>query len=89
MHLACGKVSGQSQALWDPRSAVPSQLVGTGVGYSVRHNRHPFHKYIQLIPVPDLNLPLSAIAILLVFFFLTLRTPQESLREKLARMDWM
>jgi hypothetical protein len=37
----------------------------------------------------DLNLPLSGVAILLVFFFLNLRTPQDSLRDKLARMDWM
>ncbi|KAJ6544422.1 MFS general substrate transporter [Mycena capillaripes] len=36
-----------------------------------------------------LNLPLSALAFTVVFAFLHLHTPRESLREKLARVDWL
>lgn len=37
----------------------------------------------------DLNLPVSGVAALLVVLFLKLRTPEGSLLEKLARMDWV
>ncbi|KAJ7432135.1 iron permease [Mycena galericulata] len=36
-----------------------------------------------------LNLPLSGIAFVLVSFFLRVRTPPGSMREKLARVDWV
>lgn len=39
--------------------------------------------------VIDLNLPVSGVAALLVVIFLRLRTPEGSMREKLARMDWL
>ena len=37
----------------------------------------------------DLNLPICAIAALLVLVFLKLRAPKGSFAEKLSRMDWM
>lgn len=37
----------------------------------------------------DLNLPITGFAAVLVVVFMKLRTPTGTLREKLARMDWM
>lgn len=36
-----------------------------------------------------LNLPLTAIAIVLVFFFLRIKEPQTTMQEKLAQMDYV
>ncbi|KIO20425.1 hypothetical protein M407DRAFT_29949, partial [Tulasnella calospora MUT 4182] len=36
-----------------------------------------------------MNLPLSAIALALVWFFLHLKVPQDDLRSKMQRMDWI
>lgn len=36
----------------------------------------------------DLNLPICAIALILVILFLDLPTPEGSVREKFSRMDW-
>lgn len=36
-----------------------------------------------------MNLPLTAIAMTLVFFFLHLKVPQDDFRTKMRRMDWM
>ncbi len=36
-----------------------------------------------------MNLPLAAIAITLVFFFLHLKVPKDDLRSKMKRMDWI
>jgi hypothetical protein len=63
------------------------RAVGIGVGFSVSSSSLIMAH--NLLSIVDLNLPLSGVAILLVFFFLKLRTPISSLREKLARMDWM
>lgn len=37
----------------------------------------------------DMNLPLTGIAMTLVAFFLHLKTPEDDLKTKLKRMDWM
>ena len=37
----------------------------------------------------DLNLPLTGIAFVLVLFFLRVRTPPGSVREKLSKLDWL
>ncbi|KAG9050249.1 hypothetical protein FS837_006690 [Tulasnella sp. UAMH 9824] len=37
----------------------------------------------------DLNLPLTAFALVLVWFFLRLKVPQDDLRSKMRRMDWI
>jgi hypothetical protein len=79
---------GQSRASLNLRLVVPSRPAGIGVGCSVgtlvlatTQSNSPFCML-------DLNLPLSGVSTIL-FFFLNLRTPQDSLRDKLARMDWM
>ncbi|KAI0791722.1 Mfs1.2 [Abortiporus biennis] len=36
-----------------------------------------------------MNLPITAFSAALVFFFLKLRTPRQSLREKMLRIDWI
>ncbi|KAG9016032.1 hypothetical protein FRB90_003793, partial [Tulasnella sp. 427] len=36
-----------------------------------------------------MNLPLTAIAMVLVWFFLRLKTPQDDFRTKMRRMDWI
>jgi len=36
----------------------------------------------------DLNLPIAGVAFVLVLFFLRVRTPPGSLREKVAKIDW-
>ncbi|TFY76572.1 hypothetical protein EWM64_g7440 [Hericium alpestre] len=43
----------------------------------------------MLIAARILNLPLTAIAFTLVTLFLRVRTPEGSIREKLARVDWI
>lgn len=35
-----------------------------------------------------MNLPLCAIAMVVVFFFLQLKAPRDSFREKLMKLDW-
>ncbi|PSR76338.1 hypothetical protein PHLCEN_2v8512 [Hermanssonia centrifuga] len=42
-----------------------------------------------IITSPDLNLPVTGLAAVLVFACLKLRTPPGTLREKLGRMDWV
>ena len=37
----------------------------------------------------DLNLPITGVAIAIVFFFLHLNSPKQTFKEKMARMDWM
>lgn len=37
----------------------------------------------------DLNLPITGLAIAIVFFFLHLNVPKQTFKEKMARMDWM
>ena len=39
--------------------------------------------------VLDLNLPLAGIAFVLVAVFLRVKTPEGSMRDKLARVDWL
>lgn len=41
------------------------------------------------ILVTDLNIPISGVSFALVLFFLKLRKPPGTFREKLAKMDWM
>lgn len=36
-----------------------------------------------------MNLPVSAIAMTLVFFFLNLKSPRDNMLEKLGRVDWI
>ncbi len=36
-----------------------------------------------------MNLPLTGLAVFLVSVFLHVRSPEGSIREKLARMDWL
>ena len=42
-----------------------------------------------LIIFIDLNLPITGLAIAIVFFFLHLNAPKQTFKEKMARMDWM
>lgn len=58
-----------------------------GGGYFVRLTYYIVGSQIQ--PLSDLNIPICGVAIALVFIFLRLPTPQGTIREKLARMDWM
>lgn len=37
----------------------------------------------------DLNLPIGGVAALLVVFFMKLKTPEGTARQKLAKIDWM
>lgn len=49
-----------------------------------------YHDIVQkLKPLLDLNLPLTAIAFVLVMFCLRVRTPSGSTRDKLLRVDWL
>jgi len=59
-----------------------------GGGYSVRITDF-FLDNIILITSVDLNLPLSAVAFVLVLFFLRVRTPEGSIGSKIKRVDWM
>jgi hypothetical protein len=43
----------------------------------------------MLIVFIDLNLPITGLAIIIVFFFLHLNAPKQTFKEKMARMDWM
>jgi MFS family permease len=43
----------------------------------------------KLEPFLDINLPLTAIAFVLVLFCLRVRTPSGSVRDKLLRIDWL
>lgn len=36
-----------------------------------------------------MNLPICAVAMVVVFLFLQLKTPRESFREKIVKLDWM
>jgi MFS family permease len=49
----------------------------------------PFTSLFKTHPLLDLNLPLTCIAFILVIFFLRVRTPEGSVREKLSSIDWM
>lgn len=42
-----------------------------------------------LIAVLDMNLPLCAVAFVVVFLFLRLKSPREEFKSKLAKLDWM
>lgn len=57
-----------------------------GAGCSVR--AAPSAAYAHAHALADLNLPLSGIALVLVWFFLRVRTPPGSMRSKLAQIDW-
>lgn len=46
-------------------------------------------KVYKLTSPSDLNLPLTAIAFVLVSVFLSVRQPEGSIRSKLAQVDWM
>jgi hypothetical protein len=37
----------------------------------------------------DMNLPICGVAMLVVFLFLQLKTPRESFRAKIVKLDWM
>ena len=52
----------------------------------VLHNLS-FCPYV-LIFISDMNLPLCAVAMVVVFFFLQLKSPRDSFREKLMKLDW-
>ena len=43
----------------------------------------------QIVDPSDINLPLAGIAFILVAIFLRVRTPEGTLRQKLARVDWV
>lgn len=36
-----------------------------------------------------MNLPICAVAIIVVFLFLQLKTPRESFRAKIMKLDWL
>lgn len=37
----------------------------------------------------DLNLPISGVALFLVVFFLRVKAPEGSLKDKIAKIDWL
>lgn len=47
------------------------------------------HQYNAHYFYIDLNLPITGLAIVIVFFFLHLHAPKQTFKEKMARMDWM
>lgn len=59
-----------------------------GAGFSVRTEREFWQKPI-LTDALDLNLPVTGIAFTLVFFFLSVKTPEGSITAKLKRVDWV
>ncbi len=61
-----------------------------GDGYSVSYLTTVLYLcQAGIYAVVDLNLPIAAIAALLVVTCLHLRTPTGTVREKLGRIDWM
>jgi hypothetical protein len=48
-----------------------------------------FFANTTLIVFIDINLPITGLAIVIVFFFLHLNAPKQTFKEKMARMDWM
>ena len=62
-----------------------------GVGFSVSHTQ--FELYLVQEPdikfILDINLPLCAICFALVLFFLKVRTPPGSVKDKLSKIDWL
>ncbi|KAG8903877.1 hypothetical protein FRB99_002613 [Tulasnella sp. 403] len=70
-----GTYMGLIAAVWAVASAI-----GPPVGGAFSQSNWRWLFYI--------NLPLTGIAMVLVFFFLRMKTPQDDLRTKLARMDW-
>lgn len=66
--------------------------MANGGGFSVRVSPliHIVNKpliFYFISSILDLNIPVCGVAAFLVFMFLRLRTPQGTIREKLARID--
>lgn len=59
-----------------------------GAGFSVRTERE-FRQKPILTDALDLNLPVTGVAFTLVFFFLSVKTPEGSITAKLKRVDWV
>lgn len=62
------------------------KLLGDGFSVSSFTSVHASMTHSVL---PDLNLPLTGIAMTLVFFYLRVKIPPGSMRSKLARIDWL
>ena len=60
-----------------------------GDGYSVRDCYFRIRGCYLQCWCTDLNLPLAGISLVLVALFLRVRTPEGSMKDKLARVDWM
>ncbi|KAG8971241.1 hypothetical protein FRC05_011340 [Tulasnella sp. 425] len=71
-----GAYMGLIVAIWAVASAIGPPVGGA---FSERNWRWLFY----------LNLPLTAIAMVLVWLFLHLKVPQDDLRSKMRRMDWI
>ncbi|KIO20426.1 hypothetical protein M407DRAFT_220692 [Tulasnella calospora MUT 4182] len=71
-----GAYMGALGAVWGIASAIGPPIGGA---FSQSNWRWLFY----------MNLPLSAIALALVWFFLHLKVPQDDLRSKMSRMDWI
>lgn len=51
------------------------------------NSTHPFLPSLTL--VLDINLPLTAFSLLMVFFFLKLKTPTHNILNQLSHVDWL
>ena len=60
-----------------------------GVGFSVGHTKSEHLVLEADIDILDINLPLCAICFALVLFFLKVRTPPGSVKDKLSKIDWL
>ena len=66
------------------------RTTASGAGCSVCHFQHGYgFDNKPDIMYTDVNLPVCAVAALLVLVFLTLRRPSGSFMEKISRLDWM
>ena len=69
---------------------VPWRKKLRGVGFSVSHTQFELYLVLEADKnIPDINLPLCAICFALVLFFLKVRTPPGSVKDKLSKIDWL
>lgn len=61
----------------------------SGAGCSVSLRTRTVEYLAKVTPGTDLNLPVVGVAAILITLFVKMKTPEGSLKEKLARMDWM
>ena len=72
-----------------------SYILPRGVRWRKRHlgggSSVSLNKLVRLCPdlFADINLPLAFCALIIVVFCLNVRTPERSVYEKLAEVDWL